>query len=290
MPTTKERPIAEVVVRPDLYRTLLVHVEPAKLSSHRVGVAARLARQLDAHLIGLGAETFNPIPTPDAFSGYAGGEWTALVLEQIGNDIKDAETAFRRDAAGADIEWRSVQDSPHHALTMMAHAADLIVVGPRSHRGSELAADPADVVMTAGRPVLLVPDDREHFFGMSAVIAWKNTRECRRAVRDALPFLQRAEDVIVVHALSKSEFADDAKGEIADVVANLKRHGVDARPVVAQVEPEGVNEEIRRIASMNGADLVVFGAYGHTRMREWALGGVTDDFLRHPPAFLFMSH
>jgi nucleotide-binding universal stress UspA family protein len=288
MQKTKERAAAEVVVRPNTYATLLVHAEPGLAASHRVEVAGRLARDLGARLIGLGAETFDPMPTPDPFSGYAAGEWITLVQEQIGKNLAAAETAFRRDAAGADVEWRSIQDFPHRALTHTARAVDLIVASPRGSRGATREADPADVVMSAGRPVLIVPEGRHHLHGMSVVVAWKDTPECRRAVADAMPFLQRAESVIVL-SIVKSDSADAAVFEADDVVANLKRHGVAARALVTTLAHDGVTEEIERVAAANNADLVVAGAYGHSRLREWAFGGVTDDFMHRPSLFVLLS-
>lgn len=289
MTKTMERAATEVVVRPNTCATILVHAEPALASSHRVEVAARLARSLDARLIGLGAETFDPGPYSGAFLGYAGAEWVGLVQEQIEKNLAAAETAFRRDAAGADVDWRTIQDYPHRALINTAHAADLIVVSPTGDRGDLQSADPADVVMSAGRPVLVVPEGRSHLVGMNVSVAWKNTRECRRALTDAMPFLQRADEV-VVHAVVKPDMADVAVFETGDVVANLKRHGVEARALVTTIEDNAVEIELERVAGLNGADLIVAGAYGHSRLREWAFGGVTDSFLHRPTCFVLLSH
>ena len=289
MTKTMERPATQVVVRPGAYKTILVHAEPGLASTHRVEAAARLARDLDARLIGLGAETFDAAPYSGAFMSYNGAEWVALVQEQIEKNIAGAEASFRRDAASADIDWRSVQEYPHRALAETAYAADLIVVSPKSDRGALQSADPADVLMAAGRPVLMVPEGRSHLVGMTIVVAWKNTRECRRALTDALPFLQRADEVIVL-AVAKPDMADRAAFEIDDVVANLKRHGVDARPLVTSIDTDAVEDEIDRVADLNGADLIVAGAYGHNRLREWAFGGVTDSFLHRPGCFVLLSH
>ncbi len=289
MQKTIERPATEVVVRPSTYATLLVHAEPGLASSHRVEAAARLARSLGARLIGLGAETFDPALYSGPFTSYAAGEWVTLVQEQIGKSLAGAETAFRRDAAGAETDWRTIQDYPHRALVNTAHAADLIVVSPRSKRSALQSVDPADVVMSAGRPVLIVPEGRGHLVGKAVVVAWKNTAECRRALTDALPFLQRAEDVIVL-AVVKTDMVDLAVFETDDVVANLKRHGVEARTMVTSIDNEAVEDEIERAAKLNSADLIVAGAYGHSRLREWAFGGVTDTFLHSPSSFVLLSH
>jgi len=289
MQQTKERATAQTSPRGARYATLLVHAEPGLAASHRVEVAGRLARDLDARLIGLGAETFDPTPTPDPFSGYAAGEWVVLVQEQIARDLAAAEVAFRRDAGGADLEWRSMQDYPHKALVRMAHAADLIVTSPRGPLGPTRSADPADVMMGAGRPVLVVPEGKTRLQAKAVVVAWKNTRECRRALGDAMPFLQGAEDVIIL-AIVRPDAEEMAVAETADVVANLKRHGVAARALVTTLAHDAVSEEIQRTANMNNADLIVCGAFGHSRLREWAFGGVTDDFLHRPASFVLMSH
>ncbi|TAJ71999.1 MAG: universal stress protein [Phenylobacterium sp.] len=289
MTKTMERVATEVVVRPDTYKTILVHAEPGIAATHRVEVAARLARDLDARLIGLGAETYEPIVTSDPYSGYASGELIAMLQEQVARRLTEAETAFRRDAAGASIDWRSVQDYPSRALVQAARTCDLIVVSPKESGDTTRATDAADVVMSAGRPVLIVPEDRHHLRAMGVVVAWKDTRECRRALDDAMPLLQRAEDVIV-HAVCKADEADRMVFEVDDVVENLKRHGVEARGLVTSVAPEGVTQEIERVAQLNNADLIVCGAYGHSRLREWAFGGVTDDLMHRPTCFVLMSH
>ena len=120
MQDTRERAETEVVVRPSTYATILVHAEPGAASTRRVEAAAALARDLDARLIGLGAETFYPFPTTDPFTGYAGAEWVALLQEQVTKELQGAEAAFRRDAAGADVEWRQGQSYPHEAMAKAA--------------------------------------------------------------------------------------------------------------------------------------------------------------------------
>lgn len=289
MPETQTRQKAEIVIRPNTYATLLVHAEPGLGASKRIETAARLAHDLEARLIGLGAETFEPIATPDPFTGYAAGEWIALIQGEVAKNLTAAEASFRRDAAEADFEWRSVQDYPSRALTNLARAVDLIVMSPRGSGGPTRTADPAEVVMAAGRPVLVVPDGRTHLRASSIVVAWKDTRECRRAVADAMPFLQRAEDVVVL-AVCPQDAADSMVFETDDVVANLKRHGVNARAQVVTAPGSQVTAEITRIATLNKADLVVAGAYGHSRIREWVLGGVTDDVIHHPETFVLLSH
>lgn len=289
MSKTDERTAPAAADRTARYATLLVHAEPGHASSRRVEAAAQLARDLDARLIGLGAETFDAALTGGPFMGYEAGQWAALVQEEIEKSISAAAKAFARDAAGADTEWRRTQDFPHRALTRLAGAADLIVMSPATRAGRQRNADPADVVMAAGRPILMVPEGSQPLHGRAVVVAWKNTRECRRAVADAMPFLHRAEDVIV-EAIVRADSVELAGAEVADVVANLRRHGIAARPIVTTKPEEGVTTALEETARQNGADLIVCGAYGHSRAREWAFGGVTDDLLHGPKCFVLMSH
>lgn len=271
-----------------LYATILVHAEPDESCANRIEAAARLAKAFGARLIGLGAETFDAALVAGPFGIMSGGQLAGLVQDQLDANLTAAETAFRKHAAGADIEWRHVRDHPHQALINAAYAADIIVVSPRSRKDVLQAADPADVMMGAGRPILVVPEGRSELRSKAVVVAWKDSRECRRAITDALPLLQRAESVLLASVV-KPGGADAANVMTADVVANLERHSVAARAVVS-VSIDPVELEIDKIAKTAGADLIIAGGFGHSRLREWALGGVTDSLLRHPPRFVMMSH
>ncbi|MFN9850142.1 MAG: universal stress protein [Alphaproteobacteria bacterium] len=289
MSKTQERPTAKTADRADNYRSLLVHAEPGTTSTRRVEVAARLARDLNARLIGLGAEAFEPGLTVDPFFGYAAAEWVTLIQDQISSDLTKAEAAFRRDAAGADIEWRSVEDNPARALALASRACDLIVMSPKGPGGPSRTADPADVVMTSGRPVLMVPEGAAHLHGKSVVIAWKDTREARRAVADAMPFLKAAAEVIV-QGVCEDVDAEIVTRQTEDVAVALRRHGIKASASVSTAAKDGVTVELQRVAAAAGADLIVAGAYGHSRTAEWAFGGVTRELIHRPPCFVLLSH
>jgi nucleotide-binding universal stress UspA family protein len=286
---TKERTSTGTQAVARGYASLVVHVEPGLGSAPRVEVAARLARELDARLIGVGAEAFEAIGPTDPFMGYAAGEFLALMQQQIDADLQNAEAAFRRDAAGAEIEWRSVRDYPSRALARTARAADLILMGPKGREADTRVADPAEVVMTAGRPVLIVPHGATHLNGSSVVVAWKDSREARRALADALPFLKAADEVIVV-AVCEDDAVEAAVFQTEDVTTNLKRHGVRARGSVRRAGPDGVTAEIEQVAQASCADLIVAGAYGHNRLQEWVFGGVTEDLIHAPRTFVLLSH
>ena len=109
------------------------------------------------------------------------------------------------------------------------------------------------------------------------------------AVADAMPFLVRAEDVIVQGICSSSD-VEAISFQTNDVVQALKRHGVPARAIVTTATEDRVAHELDLVAGLNNADLIVAGAYGHSRISEWAFGGVTDDLLHEPRRFVLMSH
>lgn len=272
----------------DGYAAILTHVQPRLASTQRVQLAARLARAMNAHLIGLGAETIEPVAMVDPMAGPA-ADWIGLLQEQVEAELVEAREAFSRDAAVADAEWRAVQDYPTRAMAKAARAADLLIVSPQSHSSSVRSVDPAELVVQAGRPVLVVPDGAHHFHGKTVVIAWKDTREARRAVADALPFLRRADEV-VIQTICSPDADIDAEQSAKDVAAALHRQGVLARTTVIHGRDQDAHELLRSAVELNSADLIVAGGYGHSRAREWVFGGVTRALLNEPPCFVLLSH
>jgi nucleotide-binding universal stress UspA family protein len=271
------------------YAALLVHVEPGLAASSRVEAAGVIARALDARLIGLGAETIDPFPAYDPSVAVVAADWLQLIREQVDDHLKQAEQVFYRDAASAQLEWRATQDFPTQAMAALARTADLLIASPRTKAGYAQSVDPAELVMTAGRPVLIVPQDHPHFVGERIVVAWKDTREARRAVADAMPFLRRAKDVVIQAVRHRDGDADAARA-VNDVVAALERHGVAARPLLTYQERDDVVGALRSTLDLTGADLLVAGAYGHTRAREWVFGGVSETLLHEPPCYVLLSH
>ncbi|WP_176696014.1 universal stress protein [Phenylobacterium immobile] len=272
----------------DGYAAILTHVEAGLASSQRVEVAANLARSMGARLIGLGAQTIEPIAMVDPMMGPA-ADWTSLLQEQVEADLVEAQRAFERDAAGADLEWRAVQDYPVQAMAKTARAADLIIASPKGRGGSVRSVDPAELVVQAGRPVLIAPRSAHHFHGRTVIVAWKDTREARRAVADAMPFLRRADDVIVQVVCGKDEDAN-AVFVTNDVATALRRHGVAARTAITHGNDQDAADLLRSAAELNSADLIVAGAYGHSRAREWVFGGVTRALLHEPTCYVLLSH
>jgi nucleotide-binding universal stress UspA family protein len=271
------------------YRTLLVHVGPDAASPARARLAADLAARLDAALTGMTAEA--PDPWVDVATPYLdAGELKALKLETEGR-VQHAERAFRLATSGLaqPVVWRSETALPAQALAAAGCAADLIVVGPAGDAAliPEILPRPGDVIMAAGLPVLLAPSNCERLVAETVLIAWKNTREARRAVADALPFLKQARRVLIVAVAE--ETALDTEAELTALGDRLGRHGVKAEPRLLSTGQGPAQDQLAALARRETADLVVAGAYGHSRLREWAFGGVTQHLLARPETCILFS-
>ncbi|HEX5379924.1 MAG TPA: universal stress protein [Phenylobacterium sp.] len=272
------------------YKTILVHAEPAEAARPRLATAAALARELDATLVGVGTEMFDWVGVSDPY-GVTAGQWITVMQDQMRADLKTAKTAFETECASARREWVELMDPPAPALARLSRGADLIVTGgaPVAPHPSMRTADPADLALTSGRPVLVAPPYGGVLHGRTVVLAWKDSREARRAMTDALPFLQRAEEVVVVEVCAKEAEAD-AEARVQDVVRHLGRHGVKGRGCTRVAPADRVAVELNILAESVGSDLIVSGAYGHNRLAEWILGGVTYDLLARPERFVLLSH
>ena len=186
-------------------------------------------------------------------------------------------------------EWRCGLDFPTEFVAREARAADLIIIGnERENQDPFRALDPGSFLLKAGRPVLVVPKRVASFSPRHVAIAWKDVREARRAVLDALPFLQRAETVMIVEMVESG--SDQSFGGVKDVGAYLARHGV--KTVAERLRPAEVTaaNSLLRVIEDENIDLLVTGAYGHSRLGEWAFGGVTRDLLLESPVCCLFSH
>jgi nucleotide-binding universal stress UspA family protein len=181
-------------------------------------------------------------------------------------------------------------DYPRTMVPREARAADLLIIGRERVAGDPyFSLNPGNTVLRAGRPVLVVPDGIDALPAKRVMIAWKDTRESRRAVADALPFLRRADDVMLVEVC---EHGAEAQSEqhIGDVANYLARHQIKVAAKAFLHTERPVAEELLRFARDERADLIVSGAYGHSRLGEWIFGGVTRDLLATSPLCCLLSH
>jgi len=270
------------------YATLMVYVDVEGKLDGCVSVAADLAQRFDAHLIGIASGA--PI---SVVLGQDAPNEAATEAPQI-RDIKallDEKAQQFHAAVGSRsrrVEWRSVVGLQADAVAREARAADLVIIGnARASRDPFRALDPGSFILKAGRPVLVVPTGVTALPARRVAVACKDVREARRAVQDALPFLREAENVVIVEA---SERGGDQASRLRDVANYLARHGVaTVTERVLPVEATAADSLLRFIADEN-ISLVAAGGYGHSRLGEWAYGGVTHDLLAESPVCCLFSH
>jgi nucleotide-binding universal stress UspA family protein len=274
------------------YKTIMVHLQLRQSNEGALQIAADLAERFHAGVIGIAACQPMQILEGDV---YVSGDLIEADQEEIKKEVRAAERAFRKvlGTCAGGIEWRSavtVVALPGY-LANEARGADLIITGREP--GAPLFdgtrhVNLGDLAMQAGRPVLVVPPKTDRLAVDHVVVGWKDTRESRRAIADAVPLLIRAAEVSLVEIAGEDDLPA-ARHRLADVVTWLARHGVVAKPIVTPASGDDAGL-LAAIARDRKADLVVAGAYGHSRLKEWAFGGVTRNFLQHADQCLLVSH
>jgi nucleotide-binding universal stress UspA family protein len=271
-------------------RAILVAVDIDSYSSTLVRCAVSLASRFGAALIGHASAE-----PASAMTRFETGAFAADLYERERKNIEerlaDVERRFRADA-GPDlaIDWRSSLEAPNLSLRRTARLADLVLIesnfeGPP--RSPLRFTEVGELLVSAGRPVLVTGAGLTDISGNSVVVGWKDSREARRAVADALPLLKAARQVVV--ATIREDDADSEESSLNDVLGWMERHGIGAR---GKVHPaaERPAEALESIAREHEADLVVMGGYGRSRMREWLFGGMTRDLLTNRTVHRFMSN
>lgn len=274
------------------YASMLVAVDEGVESDSRLELACDLSTAFDALLIGLSVGSIAP-PLYDPLAGGAMlGELLTLYHDMAEQDVERARVRFAEMTAdrALETEWRGGVGYPAEFCCRAARAADLVILGGRNRRAPGHAPDVAEVLMGCGRPVLVTPPTRVRSpVGNPALVAWKDCREARHALAGALPLLQRASSV-TLYSVCTPEENETADGEIAEVVRYLARHEIHSEPVIALAGEQSSGAQILEEAMAREAGLIVAGAYGHTRLREWALGGVTRDLIADSAICLVLAH
>jgi nucleotide-binding universal stress UspA family protein len=269
------------------FAALMVNVEIDSSTDARVRLAAGLAERFASTLIGVAASVLPPYPCENGYFV------TRAFVEQEHRDIRAAlkrtEAAFRAAAGrcgepgGPALEWRSAIDLPENLVVAQARSADLVIVGKALEQlDIARSLDPGTAILKAGRPVLVVPPGVENLKAERVLIGWKDCREARRAVKDALPLLRGAASVAITEVCGDG--GEAAGQQHADDVAQyLTRHRISVGNVTAPAATASVADHLIEAARLEGADLIVAGGYGHSRVGEWVFGGVTRGLLRSSP-------
>lgn len=274
------------------YHDILVHLDRTDHSQVRLDLAAGLAARHGAGLIGLRVETHPHIP--EAFR--AGIRPAALEAQAkgIADDTARIEASFRAQAArhGLPAEWWLETEGGVAALCRRASYASLTIIGQAAHDreeeipGNELVQQ---LLMTTGRPVLVVPESPDLAIpGSKVAVAWNGSREATRALADAMPLLAGA-DSVTVFEVRRDEPEDGFDG-VTEACRHLARNGINATFKIIRTSDHCVGTILHNAAVEAGCDLLVVGAYGHSRMFEIVLGGATKWLLAHAAIPVLMSH
>lgn len=267
------------------YKTIVVHVDESHGVEERYQTAAALAIAHDAHLIGLASTGVSRFMRDTVAMDFASVS-IAPFLQTLSDRAAVALARFDRVVSGLGVaisERRQVEDDPSDSLSIMARYCDLCVLGQYDPAAPGLGARStlaADVAAGSGCPVLIVPNAGLRTGPMRRVLlGWDGGREAARALHHALPLLRRADHVDV--AIIGGRAAELAGGLRIDIGIGqvLDRHGIKAE-LVHRPDDESAGAVLLELAAERGAELLVMGCYGHSRMRERFLGGATRTVLQ----------
>lgn len=275
------------------FKDILVHVNATAASRTRLKLALILARRFDARLSGL-----HVIPEP-AVPPYFKPSVVERIARIYSKNAKAAanlaEALFKEETkdAGAATAWECVCGDMDEMIAERARFADLLVLGQFDTENPPTISAfllPAKVVFGASTAILVIPNSGSFSdVGQHILAAWDGSREAARAIRDAMPLLQAAQRVslLAINPLRQDHMHEGA--HMAALVAHLGRHGIVAEAMEVTSEAHGVTNTILEHASRLAADLLVMGAYGHSRILEFVLGGTTADLLERATIPVLMS-
>lgn len=280
-----------------MYKTIIVHVDGSSHQQSRLHAAAQLALAHDAHLIGSAMTGMSWVD----FALLTGSMGAPMMQNSDFQGLRDAASqrleAFAEQARRlgvTSLETRLVEDDPRFALLMQSRYADLTVLSQDTDQDPVLPVRirglPEHVTLHGARPVLVVPDTwRDRPIPGTAVVGWDGSMQAIRAIDGAMPLLQRADSVklVLINPDELSELHGEEPG--ADMALYLARQAVQVDVLVERTRST-TGDALISIARTSGAGLLVSGAYGHSRYREWILGGVTRELLQRSPVPLLLAH
>ena len=294
-------------------RDIVVVLDESASSEIRLTVAVGLAQQYGAHLTGVSAldllrpasPAARPHDNPLVYTLPASKlmNWGAVLPHDYSEaDTQAAEAAERIEAAFRErlrftdlhSDWQVASGKVSETVVCRARHADLVILGqvdpahPPPPAGRQLVEE---VLMTSGRPILVIPYiGRFETFGTNILVGWNNSREAARAMNDAIPLLTKAASVTILEAnpIGRKPASDDATS--ADISRHLARHGISAKTARTTMDSTSASDALLSYAADVSADLLVVGGYGHSRLRELILGGVTRELLQHMTLPVLMAH
>lgn len=277
------------------YKTILVHVEKSKHTPARVRLAARLALAEESHLVGAAMTGLSQF----IYQCAAMSPEAPVIATDLGflNERADAALAEFESIVSTlgvkSFEHRRIDDEAESGLTLQARYADLVIVGqpdPEEPNPSLVSDLPQYVMLHGARPVLIVPyAGRFESVGRRPLLAWDGGQEATRAITAAIPLLRRAEQVTLAVFNPFAEYHTHGEQPGADLALYLARHGVRVE-ILQQSTELDIGNALLSLAADIDSDLLVMGGYGHSRVREVVLGGVTKTILRDMTLPVLMAH
>ena len=275
-------------------KDILVHIGRKNGADAPLQAAIQMAKSHDARLIGLNdVASFNvPSYIESDIPTYLKERHSAELREQVAKAAANFDRMTK--AAGVLSEWRSLQGEPENLLSDHGRYADLIVLGQHFEEeiiGKSRIETPDHVVLSSGRPVLVVPQLYSGSeIGKRVMVCWDGGQAATRALHDAMPILDKADYVSVLIVRNSHNNDGAAKLSETAILDHLARHDIQAE-VYESTNPDlSIGDQIFTRAVDMDSDLLVAGAYGHSRWKELILGGVTRQLLESMPAPVLMSH
>lgn len=277
------------------YKTILVHLDESKHTEERIRIAAHIAINEGAHLIGVAMTGVSRFIYQSAHIGN-GDPNLAIHLDFLRERARGVLENFEQSVIQLGVssfEKRLVDDEAGAGVSIQGRYSDLIILGqydPDEAFPATLSDFPEYVMLHSGRPVLIIPYTG-HFESIAkkVLISWDASREATRAVTDAIPLLRKAQ--IVQVAVFNPSSAADEHGEQpgADIALFLARHNINVEVIPQQTEID-IGNALLSLANDQNSDMIVMGGYGHARFREMILGGVTHTLLKTMTAPVLISH
>lgn len=280
-------------------KTILVNLNHESRAAELIAAAAALARPAEAHVVGL--YVMPPLFTPSDVVIPMGSEFYEEQILLHRAQAERIQTVFDRLTRGEPYvaEWRihgdarSSYEDIADGLIFEAHSAELIIVS-QATRGKDapmLVDLPERVALEGGRPVLVIPNSwLPRAYGHNVVVAWNDSREAARATFDALPFLERAKKIRLVTVAEQKKGNGKNMVPSAEVAASLARHGLEVEVETLPADGFHAGDTLLSRVAASGSDLLVMGIYGHSRLREFILGGASRDVLNNMTVPVLMSH
>lgn len=277
------------------YKTILTHLDSSSSLPSRVKLAANLANRQSAHLIGVAPAGIAVIPG-DGYLSITSDLITELQaqLDSAANAAVQQFETICKDMGVDSVESFAIGNVPSDMILLQARYCDLVVISQADTESRPSGANRGfveQVVLGAGKPVIVVPNTGHCVdMGKRVIFAWDGSREAARAATDAMPILAAADtvEVLVVNEKTRSGFKH---GPVpgTDIALYLARQGVNVEVRNLQSDID-IGDTLLSHAADFGADLIVMGSYGHSRLREWVMGGATRTLLNSMTVPVLMSH